>query len=374
MTWYDTDYDYKKKITIDNTKVAGNETDFPVLISITDADLADTGNGGHVQNSNGYDIIFTDSTETTQLKHEMERYVNTSGLLVYWVKINSLSSVVNTDIYIYYGKTGVVADPSSTDTWDANFIGVYHMGDIAGDCHDSTSNSNDGTYYGNLPTRIAGSKCGWAQDFDGSGDTINLPIGCHVPIAGTYEVMLRSDTDVTAMRIFEAGDGGDWRQTFTLRWDASQRHDINWKYTVAQEWVDANPQDPDTDDHYYVVAFESGHQDWFRDLINMNGATITTANFAYNNLYIGSANNGTTSWFEGQISELRVSNIKRSDNWLNTTYNTQFNPDTFVSWGEEEEQPAPPTEFPLDHPLRIIKDKNYRRALKDRGKYRIIKE
>ena len=41
-------YSFKKKITIDNTKVSGtaDHTDFPILISVTDTDLRTTGNGG----------------------------------------------------------------------------------------------------------------------------------------------------------------------------------------------------------------------------------------------------------------------------------------------------------------------------------------
>ena len=67
MTWADTDYGYKKKITIDNTKVAGDEVNFPILISVTDANLADTSNGGQVESSDGYDIVFYNDDEDTRL-------------------------------------------------------------------------------------------------------------------------------------------------------------------------------------------------------------------------------------------------------------------------------------------------------------------
>ena len=34
-TWYDTDYSYRKEVTIDHTKVANtNQTNFPVLVSM----------------------------------------------------------------------------------------------------------------------------------------------------------------------------------------------------------------------------------------------------------------------------------------------------------------------------------------------------
>jgi len=68
--WY-----YRKQITIDYTKVPNtDQTDFPVLISVTDTDLRDTSNSGHVGKSNGGDILFTSSNGTTGLSHEIKIY------------------------------------------------------------------------------------------------------------------------------------------------------------------------------------------------------------------------------------------------------------------------------------------------------------
>lgn len=344
MTWCNENYGYRKIITIDLSQVAGDETNFPILVSITNNSLRDTANGGHVENSNGYDIVFYSST-CTLLKHEIERYVNTSGTLDYWVRIPSLSSTVTQTIHMYYGRVGVVDDPSSTDVWDANFLGVYHMLDESGDCHDSTSNANDGTYAGSLPSRIIGSKCGWAQDFDGASDTINLPIECHTPEQGTYEITFKSKESEANMRMWEAGDEGDYRHQFDLRWDVG-RHDMKVKYTAAQEWNDTDPTDPDTDDHYVALSFETGDQDWYMDTVLIGSGTITTDTFDYDNFYIGSCSNGTSCWFYGEISEVRISDIKRSANWLETTHNTQMNAGTFLSFGNEEENPEEPPEPP----------------------------
>ncbi len=43
-------YGFKKKITIESDSVSGSSdlTNFPILISVTDADLKTTGNGGDV--------------------------------------------------------------------------------------------------------------------------------------------------------------------------------------------------------------------------------------------------------------------------------------------------------------------------------------
>ena len=74
-------YSFKKKITTDNTKVTGTAdlTDFPVLISFTDADLKTTANGGDVTSDNGYDIAFTCDDGFTLLDYQIEKYVSTTG-------------------------------------------------------------------------------------------------------------------------------------------------------------------------------------------------------------------------------------------------------------------------------------------------------
>src|SRR5947209_815261 len=67
-------YGYSRTITIDHNKVPNtDQTSFPVLISGTYAYLATVSNGGRVVSSNGYDIVFTDSSYHL-LNWELESY------------------------------------------------------------------------------------------------------------------------------------------------------------------------------------------------------------------------------------------------------------------------------------------------------------
>ncbi len=87
---------YRKKITIDGTKVSGTQTSFPVLVNlVTDSDLA-----SHAK-SDGSDIVFTSSDGTTKLSFEIELYTGATGKLVAWVKVPVLVSGSNTDLYLY---------------------------------------------------------------------------------------------------------------------------------------------------------------------------------------------------------------------------------------------------------------------------------
>jgi hypothetical protein len=148
-------FDYRKTITIDSSEVTADLTDFPVLISLTgDMDLRTVGDGGDVQNANGYDINFR-ASDGTMLDFEIEEYTSTAGgaTLIAWVRIPNLSSSVDTDIYIYYGNDGVLCSQENpAGVWIADYEGVWHLRetvtdeatDSTGPHIDSTSNSNDG--------------------------------------------------------------------------------------------------------------------------------------------------------------------------------------------------------------------------------------
>jgi len=88
--WYTSGWSYRKKITFNSANITADQTNFPVLISLTDADLA-----AHAQN-NGDDILFTDSGGSNKLSYEIEKYNAGTGELVAWVKIPTLSSSTDT--------------------------------------------------------------------------------------------------------------------------------------------------------------------------------------------------------------------------------------------------------------------------------------
>jgi hypothetical protein len=151
-------YAYGKTITIQGSRISGTVTNFPVLISFTDNNLRTTGNGGHVQSANGYDIIFTLPDCSTILPMQIEKYTASTGEYVAWVKLPSLVGGSNQIIYMFYGKTGVVTNPSSTTVWDANYLGVYHFNNSI---NDGTSNSRNLTEPASSTANLtAGSKIG----------------------------------------------------------------------------------------------------------------------------------------------------------------------------------------------------------------------
>jgi hypothetical protein len=164
VDWWNTSWLYRKRITIDSTKVDADLTHFPVLIDIIDPDLASWAQ------DDGGDIVFIDGSGA-KLNHEIESYDDGTGHLVAWVNVPTLSSTVNTDLYMYYGNSATSNQENAEGVWDSNFKMVHHLQETSGIHYDSTSNDNDGTPQGGV-TQDATGKINGADDFDGSDDRV----------------------------------------------------------------------------------------------------------------------------------------------------------------------------------------------------------
>ena len=119
-SWFDTNWLFRKPITIDSTKIIGDLDDFPVLVSITDPDLAASAR------ADGFDIAFTGSNGSTKLDHEIEKYDGGTGELVAWVRVR-LSASQDKTIYMYYGNATAGDQQNATAVWNASYMSVHHM-------------------------------------------------------------------------------------------------------------------------------------------------------------------------------------------------------------------------------------------------------
>ena len=110
MIWDDTDYTYRKSITINHDLIGGVLTDFPLCISIlSDADLSNNS-----ESTNGYDIVFYDC-QGNLLDHEINYY--NKGSLVVWVKIPEIDNHNDKSIRMYYGNATITDSQSTCSTW-----------------------------------------------------------------------------------------------------------------------------------------------------------------------------------------------------------------------------------------------------------------
>ncbi len=356
--WYTTGWQYRKEITFNSANVSANQTDFPVLISLTDADLA-----ARAQND-GDDILFTDSGGANKLSHEIERFDGDSGELVAWVKVPSLSSSSNTEIYMYYGNTGAGNSENVTGVWDSNYRMVQHLhetsktGGAYNDHLDSTSNDNDGEAQNGVSMNGTGKMDG-ADIFDGGDDYVDPGTPFQATFRGSFsiEAWIKPDDGIPASKNSVVGttnsDSSDRMNVESPR-DTGKIGFFYESNNIQARAMTANAVFSNGAEswHYVVVVADSAasgpgaHKIYF-DGVNQaldgtddgdNSAVTYTDWTSSDNLWVGAYNqygNGA-NWFDGLIDEVRMSDTARSASWIQTSYNNQSDPSSFYSVGSEE--------------------------------------
>lgn len=332
---YPNGYNYRRAITIDYTKLTGTVTDFPVVVNGTYSYLATTANGGLVTNSSGFDIVFTASDGTTSLSCEQESYSATTGAVVYWVKVPSVSHTVNTTIYIYYGNSSIsTSQCTASAVWGSNWKGVWHLPNGSTlTANDSTSNANNGTF--SSPTATTGQMDGGAAYTAVGGITVTN--SASINISGTNVLSLsawvkRAATNTTGI-ILNKEQGGTGGYSFSIGVSPATTNQIKLtKYGVVDITIGTFPAD--TNWHHLVAVFSgTGVVVYIDGVSNATSGNSSNFNATTNPLQIGGI---SSSVWNGSIDEARVSNTALSADWVKAEYNNQSSPSTFYSVGSQE--------------------------------------
>ncbi|RLJ04034.1 MAG: hypothetical protein DRP08_02550, partial [Candidatus Aenigmatarchaeota archaeon] len=339
--WYSAGgtWKYRQKITIDKDKVPSNQTYFPATVII---DSATNDIFGHAI-SDGYDILFTSSDKTTKLDHELEYYDDSVGskYAELHVRIPTLSSSADTDIYMYYGNAAVGSDPSLASTWDANFLFVQHLSDLTtSTTKDSVTAANNMTKGAvNNPLEVDG-KIGKVQSCDGINDYIK-----------TANNFLSGPSEITVSGWIKKESGGHTYETALHKGSANTIGSSDY-------WLGVDISD-------YLCVTIGGNQvgwaagktstiavygTWYHLAAVWDGSDVDVyLDGAFNKTYalgsygdlnadtrIGSSADGTNYMFKGEVDEIRISDSVRSADWIATQYNNQNSPSTFMSFAGEE--------------------------------------
>ncbi|UCD13805.1 MAG: DUF2341 domain-containing protein [Thermoplasmatales archaeon] len=320
---FDEGWQYRKKITIDHTKVAGDLTNFPVLVSITDTDLRDRAQG------DGDDILFMDGPGVApRLYHEIEYYDGSTGELVAWANIPSVSANGETFFYLYYGNPGCNSKQAPERAWDSNYIMVQHMYGSDEKIFDSTINDNDGIIY--EATETTGT-IGQALHFDGNSYIEFSPV-----------ILLNNDFSVeywmklekyTAHPRIIGYDGHEyiteiWSPDYKIKMANSRVGDDCSAFGNSNNWDDGN--------WYYIVINRAGiNVNFYYNAVDETYDDNTCPNLNERIKRIG-GHGDNNDWFNGKIDETRISNNARSQDWIITSFNTMNDPSSFLSLGPEE--------------------------------------
>ena len=342
------DWGYKQKITIDNTKVDATLTSFPVLIT-EDHLHADVFTNAQ---ANGGDLRFSsDADGVTQLACEVVSFGASETQI--WVTVPSVSSSVDTDIYIWYDTEGGDAQPTVTDTygrnnvWDSDYLAVYHLEEDpsggAPQMVDSSGSDFHGTSGGTMTSGDSVAvKIGDGLDFEGTDDYINCGDNCDI---GTNDMTLqawvyREGADdyqgVISKSTWDAETGrwmlliDDNNKLSALLGGASEVY--GWAISTASIAASTNTAIAATFNRDgNITNYINGSVDGTDDISAFSSEDLNTTRPMKLGSLGAAGSDDPFKFLDGRIDEARVSKIVRAATWLSTEYNNQNSPATFAS-------------------------------------------
>lgn len=334
--WYDSNWAYRKSITIKPGQVSGTQLNFPVLIDSTSIDLLTNAQ------ADGDDILFTDGNGQSKLAHEIEKYDSGTGRLVAWVKVPSAYS--GKVIYMYYGNAAALNQENKTGVWDPNFKLVQHLRESAGTHFDSTTNGNDGTPLNGVVQGATG-KIDGADSFDGVNDYIDNGPSASLKLGLTDSITVEAWVNPALDGTNDAIAGNEWDNAgYHLRVNSLNRGRFIiidsgsiYKYSdtsvLTAGW------------HHIVGTWNGVNVTTYRDGVldsAPGSAGILTDITSVLNFWIGNIPGSAlpSGPFNGPIDEVRVSNTARSADWIDAEYKNQNDPGNFYALGSQETLPV----------------------------------
>ena len=351
----DSTWNYRKKITIDYTKVGTDNTpgyiaDFPILLNFTGSHFADLEDSAQ---SDARDLRFTD-LQGNELDWEIEEFDTTNDKMAVWVQANStgISKSANTIMYVYYKNpvddegtiTGDSAASTASDSsvWDSSYTGVYHLDDAsfgANSVNDSTGNDDLSSLGWDSSASVYGISS-LALDFDGNKelDTTNGK-NFYNTNGLTVESWIKSDDPTTCNPITTV-----WKEQNTKRGFNLSVGCTNGKITfqgsadgTAETTITGSTAISAGNWQHVVGTFDGTNLNLFHNgtldssvalasLNKPNGIKLNVGTF------VSSSDN-----FDGVIDELRISDSARDSDYIVTTYNNLASPTTFYSIGVEDD-------------------------------------
>jgi len=265
----------------------------------------------------------------------MLRVLVSTGHLVAWVNVTSLSSTVDTILYMYYGNPTRSSEENIEETWDSNYLMVQHLSETSGTHYDSTSNNNDATAQNGL-NQDANGKMDGADSYDDTDDFLLVSGGTANLLdnrgSWTYEAWLyptKENCNIIghlseSTFIFVNTDEAVGFATYYTGTGSSE-FTSNGAITL-NEW------------NHFVVTRDGSSITVYVDTASYSVTTSSSQNGNVGgNLQIGRNMADTTFVFGGIYDEVRFSDVARSSDWISTEFNNQNNPGAFCDVGSEEE-------------------------------------
>lgn len=334
-------YAFGDAITLNTTSlgITSNLTNFPALLSIQDNNLIISNTcTDKVQNPNGPNYDFAFVSGGSELYYQVESYDQTTGTLLVWVQIPTLTYAANNNIMFYYGSKSPTVTHNTAffaNTWASNYLAVFHFNESSytGSVADGTAGGHTGTASGMTSADLVTGKIGTAYSFNGSSKKITAnAVSVTGPFTLSAWVKLGAtglDQKVMTNQAAGGGTSGGYKLgVYTTNIPESESGIATTRFSTP------NPTAFASGAWHYIQSVYTGTTlstyvdgTQYKILTTSNNPSVNTS------FYIGVGEAGTSFYFNGVIDEPRVSNVAKTADWLKAEYVNQNNPVTFTTVG-----------------------------------------
>lgn len=332
--WWNEDWAYRKKITLDTTPVGADFSEavnqIPMLVRLH------TGNFAYFLDikPNGGDIRFLASDDKTPLKFHIEKLDPLNEVALIWVKLPVISANSNQQsIWMYYGNPNATAATDSGGTYDVNQVAVYHFNEKQAQPQDATAYANHAVA-ANAATK-ATALIAAGLNFEGE-QSVTLPQAPNIainPQSGfTFSTWIRPAATNTDAVIFEMNSAG---QGLVIGMDASG---LYARQTVSNN-VAAEARAPALlPDKWQHLAFALSAD---KAVLYVDGTEVASSAVAVSSFSaaatIGASGDGK-NYLTAEIDEVHLSNIARSPAWIAAQVKSEGQASKLFIYSEDESQ------------------------------------
>jgi hypothetical protein len=341
---------YRKLLTINHSITNETLEDFPLLVHTqTDSNLVDNAE------LTGYDILFMPTNEPwvqgtwkNKLDYEIENYNPSTGELTVWVRLPRLSSTENTQLYMYYGNSLCTTNKQNPEgVWNEQYVARYSMKDYTtSSIQDSTSNSNHGTKNSSDEPNQTTGKIGYAQQFDGIDDYINIDDSSEMRIGTSdFTISLWVNINQLGQRNILLSKGSPNQEEGSWQFEVNDDNTLRFAFGAGTSWDNGSTTVVAQGWQQVVISVERTNEiKYYID--GDNAGIISSPNYNLNttNLTIFGMNRDKVTFLNATIDELRISNTARNASWINASYNNQNNTAAYVNFGPQRTKNTPPVQ------------------------------
>jgi hypothetical protein len=347
LQWWDSDWNYRRRISVDHERVDGVLYNFPVAVFLNTTNF----NFDKAQNDGG-DLRFVSMDASTVLKYEIESWNVSGENAVIWVKVPVVSAVLNTLFYMYYGNSTVANGESPEEVWDTRFELVQHLEETArtvgtyNDHLDSTDNDHDGEALSGVIMDGTGQIDG-ADLFDGFDDGVAMK-DIDLPDRLTMEAWVYANSlSAGDVIVAQAVSFVEPYVTYGLTVGASNTYTMHISTSGSRTTASSAVNSATTGRWQHVAGVWTGSA--MQMFVNgaPSGSSVSkggSLDSAGDDVHIGYASyGGIMDYFDGYIDECRLSATSRSSQWLKANFHAGIasGSNALLSYGYEEIEGIP---------------------------------